>query len=85
MVKIDINKPNVGILYSGDPISVATEMAAAVSSIYQGMSSKDAQSAIMFRKCMGNFMQEDSPVWTHDHQMTMVSIPIIKEENYGNS
>jgi len=84
MVKIVVDKPEVQILYSGDPMLVAGEIAAAASGIYQGMSSASPENAMIFRECLCRFFSQDSPVWSREHNITMVTIPVRKEQGNGN-
>lgn len=75
MVEITINRPTCNIRFAGNPMTVAAELAAAISGIYQGLNSQEPMDAELFKDCVRRFMRDDSPVWNDPPEMVIVNVP----------
>lgn len=79
MVKITIDNPTCSVQYSGDPILVAAELAAAIGGIYQGLkNSGNAFAAELFRMSMQHITESDSQIWNKEMDMTTIVTPTKK-------
>lgn len=74
MVKIHMNGHDANITFTGKPVSVAMEVAAAISGIYQGIYANSTKDAAVFRGVIQASMKHDSPVWSREHDITVVTI-----------
>ena len=75
MVKIHMENNHAEIAFEGgDPLEVGADLATAISGIYQGIKNASEAEANVFKVVMQQAMAEDSPVWRHEHNMTIVSL-----------
>lgn len=80
MVKIHMDGRHAHIEYDGDEKNTAFDVATAVSGIYQSMCAKENLDADMFKRLMQRSLEDGSPVWEANHNMTMISVPIKKSD-----
>ena len=75
MVKIHIENNHAEIAFEGgQPLEVGADLATAISGIYQGIKNASEAEANVFKVVMQQAMAEDSPVWNHEHNMTIISM-----------
>lgn len=78
MVNISMENGHAGIGFQGDPMTIATEAATAIGSIYRGLCNVSPKDGFAFKKCMEILLREDSPAWKQEQDMTMIVIPTEK-------
>lgn len=75
MVKIHMENNHAEIAFEGgNPLEVGADLATAISGIYQGIKNASEAEANVFKVVMQQAMADDSPVWSHEHNMTIVSL-----------
>ena len=79
MVKITMDRPQAEILFTGETIAVAAELACAVSGIHQALRNQDEHDAAVFKASLKKLLDDDSPVWNAEHELTMVVVPVNKK------
>lgn len=84
MVKILVDKPAVEIQFSGNPITVAAELAVVIAGIHRAMENEDPAKGRTFRKKVQRFFAKDSLVWKEDIDMTVITVPVKKEKDNGH-
>jgi len=80
VVKIHMDGRQVHIEYDGDEKDVAFDVATAISGIYQGMCAREGTDADLFKYLMQRSLEDGSPVWEANHELTMVIMPKIKSD-----
>lgn len=81
MVNIQMDGQHAQIGFTGDPVQVGMKLATAISGIYQGLYSKNRLDAAIFKGAVMGLMDENSPVWNREHDMTVVTVPIKKKSD----
>lgn len=74
MLEIKMDGHNCQIKHGGDPVMVAAELSSAVSGIYQGFTVKDPVAAAVFKELMKCVVEDKSPVWASEHDMTIIAM-----------
>lgn len=78
MVNIRMENGHAEIGFQGTPMDVAMELATAVGGIYRGLCNVNPQDGLEFKEITKILLQENSPAWKQEQDMTMIVIPTEK-------
>lgn len=75
MVKIHMENNHAEIAFEGgNPLEVGADLVTVISGIYQGIKKASEAEANVFKVVMQQAMADDSPVWSYEHNMAIVSL-----------
>ena len=75
MVNIHMENKHAEIGFEGDPLNVAMEVAIAIGGIYRGLTNINELDGFAFKEFIKRFVQDQSPTWDQEQDMTMIVIP----------
>ena len=78
MVNIRMENGHAEIGFQGEPLNIAMEIATAIGGIYRGLHNVDYEDGKAFKEFIQIFVQDPSPAWEQNQDMTMVVIPTEK-------
>lgn len=85
MVNIKIEGREAQIGFDDDPQNVAVELSIAINGIYNGFRNRSPMMAKAFKKGIQICLAEDSLAWDYRQNMTMITVPVKKENDHGDS
>lgn len=74
MVNIRMENGHAEIGFQGKPMDIAMDAATAIGGIYRGLCNVNPRDGFAFKTFMRILLQEDSPAWKQEQDMTMVVI-----------
>ena len=82
-IKLEGNQAQIG--FDDNPANVAAELAIAINGIYNGFRNRSPMMAKAFKKGIQICLAADSPTWEYRQNMTMITVPVKKGNDYGDS